>query len=142
MKPTKAAKAAPKKRKSLPETNVKKETPKKRSKFMAGAEESQEVSLSWVPKGKSWETDVSSVETILRDKDGNLYAYLNWRNGKKSKILIETCYEKCPQKVRRHTESIPNFIRLTCIFLSRCFNSMNSICKFPLGPPCSLNCPS
>lgn len=81
---------------------MKKETPKKRSKVTTGSEEESQAdtSVNWVPKGKSWEKDVTSVETILRDKDGGLYAYLNWRNAKKSKISIETCYEKCPQKVR------------------------------------------
>lgn len=100
----KPAKSGPKKRKSLPEPSAKKETPKKRNKLAApqsSEEESQaDNSHGWVPKGKNWETQVDSVETILRDKDGKLYSYLNWNNGKKSKIAIETCYERCPQKVR------------------------------------------
>jgi chromobox protein 1 len=98
----KPVKAGAKKRKSLPVEKKEKDVPKKRSKRTTVSEEDTQTNNShnWIPKGKSWESDVDSVETILRDKDGGLYSYLNWRNGKKSKISIETCYEKCPQKVR------------------------------------------
>ncbi|KAI9367036.1 hypothetical protein BJX61DRAFT_547884, partial [Aspergillus egyptiacus] len=51
----------------------------------------------WVPKSKSWEKEVKAVDTIVREKDGGLVAFLHWNNDKKSKVSIETCYEKCPR---------------------------------------------
>lgn len=54
----------------------------------------------WVPKSKNWEKDILKVDTIMRDPDtGSLMAYLHWNNGKKSRVSIEQCYEKCPMKV-------------------------------------------
>ncbi|PYH78174.1 hypothetical protein BO82DRAFT_405531 [Aspergillus uvarum CBS 121591] len=63
-------------------------------------------SSSWVPKGKSWEKEVDTVDTIFRDPStSQLLAILNWKNGKKSKVLIETCYERCPRKMLEFYES-------------------------------------
>lgn len=52
----------------------------------------------WMPKSKNWEKEVKVVDTIVRENDG-LVAYLHWNNDKKSKVSIETCYEKCPRKM-------------------------------------------
>ena len=102
VKPTKGAK----KRKSLgePKEKKEKETPaKKRNKVALGSgNDSEALSTDWVPKSKSWESEVNSVDTIQRDKDGKLFAYLVFNNGKKSKVSIHMCYEKCPLKVRRN----------------------------------------
>lgn len=55
---------------------------------------------NWVPKGKNWDKEVSAVDTIIRDPDnGGLYAFLLWNNGKRSRVSIDSCYEKCPMKV-------------------------------------------
>ncbi|OJJ45484.1 hypothetical protein ASPZODRAFT_144113 [Penicilliopsis zonata CBS 506.65] len=63
------------------------------------SDETEEVG-DWVPKGKSWEHEVVSVDTIIRDPDTkSLYAYLFWKNGKRSKVSIQTCYAKCPLQV-------------------------------------------
>ena len=53
----------------------------------------------WVPKGKSWENDVASVDTVSREPSGELFAFLVWKNGKKSKVSTEMCYRRCPLKV-------------------------------------------
>ncbi|KAL4792031.1 hypothetical protein BDV19DRAFT_281825 [Aspergillus venezuelensis] len=58
----------------------------------------------WVPKSKNWEKEVKAVDTIVRE-DGGLVAYLHWNNDKKSKVSIETCYEKCPRKMLQFYES-------------------------------------
>lgn len=55
--------------------------------------------LNWIPKGKSWENEVEEVDTILREPDSGLCAYLQWKNGKKSRVSLEACYDKCPKKV-------------------------------------------
>jgi chromobox protein 1 len=54
----------------------------------------------WVPKGKSWEREVAAIETIIRDPEtGGLVAFLQWENGRKSRVSVEQCYEKCPMRV-------------------------------------------
>lgn len=54
----------------------------------------------WVPKSNNWEKELQSVDTIMRDPETNgLYAFILWKNGKRSRVAIESCYEKCPRKV-------------------------------------------
>lgn len=73
---------------------------KRRRKSKAADTPEGDGAADWVPKGKSWENDISRVDTIIRDTDdGLLYAYLHWTNGKKSKVSLERCYQKCPMKV-------------------------------------------
>lgn len=57
----------------------------------------------WMPKSKNWEKEVKAVDTIVREGDG-LVAYLHWNNDKKSKVSIETCYERCPHKMLKFYE--------------------------------------
>jgi chromobox protein 1 len=64
--------------------------------------DAEENGTDWVPKGKSWDKDVLEVDTIVRDPENNgLYAWLVFTNGRKSRVTIEACYEKCPMKVCR-----------------------------------------
>ncbi|KKK12719.1 hypothetical protein AOCH_002993 [Aspergillus ochraceoroseus] len=98
-------KPQPKKRKPTPEKTEKSE-PKRRRKSRADtatetAEENQ--APDWAPKSKSWENEVKNVDTIVREGDG-LVAFLHWNNGKKSKVSIETCYERCPRKMLQFYE--------------------------------------
>lgn len=95
----------PRKRKSIGESKVtsQKAEPKKRRRSKgadAAAADGKDGDVpDWVPKTKSWENEVVEVDTILRDPDTTtLFAYLHWTNGKKSKVSIDTCYEKCPMK--------------------------------------------
>lgn len=56
----------------------------------------------WVPKTKSWEDAVESIDTIMRDPEdpkGPLFVYLNWTNGHKSRVSTEMANKRCPQKV-------------------------------------------
>ncbi|KAE8151206.1 hypothetical protein BDV25DRAFT_98645 [Aspergillus avenaceus] len=60
---------------------------------------------NWVPRSKNWENEVVTVDTIMRDPEtSGLIAYLHWTNGKKSKVSLETCYEKCPRKMLKFYE--------------------------------------
>jgi hypothetical protein len=100
-KPEKSAR----KRKSMnearaaPEKATQKKPRKSRGADSAEPEENEEVP-DWVPKSKNWEKDILKVDTIMRDAEtGSLMAYLHWNNGKKSRVSIEQCYEKCPMKV-------------------------------------------
>ncbi|KAL4804508.1 hypothetical protein BDV18DRAFT_143311 [Aspergillus unguis] len=111
-KPTKKRKSTGRPAKAAQEE---KPEPKKRRKSRANDEETatpevrkeeQEKNTpapNWVPKAKSWENEVKAVDTIVREGDG-LVAYLHWKNDKKSKVSIETCYDKCPRKMLKFYE--------------------------------------
>ncbi|KAJ6012545.1 hypothetical protein N7499_011785 [Penicillium canescens] len=92
--PTASSSAAePKRRKSHKETK----------KVESDADENI---TDWVPKGKSWDKEVQEVDTIVRDPENNgLYAWLVFNNGRKSRVTIEACYEKCPMKMLKFYES-------------------------------------
>lgn len=94
--------------KSVTPSAVSSTEPKRRRKS-AKAEETPAESESvvydenWIPKGNNWETELNQVDTIIRDSDsGGLYAFLLWNNGRRSRVSIESCYEKCPRKVSKH----------------------------------------
>ncbi|KOC15303.1 heterochromatin protein [Aspergillus flavus AF70] len=99
------------KRKSMtgPKQTTEKSEPKRRRKSRAEAatetpDEDDDLP-DWVPRSKNWENEVQSVDTILRDAEtSTLIAYLHWKNGKKSKVSLETCYEKCPRKMLKFYE--------------------------------------
>ncbi|EEQ92657.2 hypothetical protein RJZ56_003977 [Blastomyces dermatitidis] len=82
----------------------------KRSKTSRASEsnetpETENNVADWVPKTKNWDSQVKSIDTIMRDPPtGNLFVYLNWNNDKKAKVSIQQCYEKCPQKMLQFYE--------------------------------------
>ncbi|KAJ5650634.1 uncharacterized protein N7484_004357 [Penicillium longicatenatum] len=121
--PQTPAKAGPgRKRKSMGESKVapveapKSET-KRRRKSAAQTQASETPALTednsenedqtdWVPAGKNWDKELDAVDTIVRDPESQgLFVLLVWKNGKKSRVSIETCYEKCPQKMLKFYES-------------------------------------
>ncbi|KAF3491327.1 heterochromatin protein HP1 [Arthroderma uncinatum] len=60
----------------------------------------------WVPGiGKDWDKELDSVSTIIRDPETKvLFAFLEWKNGKKTKVSLNTCYERCPMKMLQFYE--------------------------------------
>jgi chromobox protein 1 len=59
----------------------------------------------WVPDKKDWEKELKAIDTIEREgKSGTLFVYLHWKNGRKSKVNIDQCYEKCPKAMLRFYE--------------------------------------
>lgn len=106
-------KPAPKKRKSLGEAKQSPKTaeqPKRQRKAKDASvpeqADDEEDAANWVPKSRSWENEVEEVDTIIREPETGLCAYLQWTNGKKSRVSIETCYEKCPKKVSAPTRVV------------------------------------
>ncbi|OOF99098.1 hypothetical protein ASPCADRAFT_204757 [Aspergillus carbonarius ITEM 5010] len=92
-----------KRRKSRAETAT--ETPDEEQADDKDGNESDGTS-TWMPKSRNWEGEVDSVETIIRQPGtSNLLAFLNWKNGKKSKVSIQLCYDKCPKKMLAFYES-------------------------------------
>lgn len=87
-----------KRRKSSPKATSKaSETP-------AEVDDESSEESNWVPKGKNWDKEIESVDTIIRDPDNQgLYAFLLWNNGKRSRVAIDSCYDNCPKKVSLFT---------------------------------------
>lgn len=105
-------KPRPRKRKSMtgPKQTPEKAEPKRRRKSRADnatetpGEDDTELP-EWVPRSKNWENEIQNIDTILREPGtSNLIAYLHWKNGKKSKVSLETCYDKCPKKMLKFYE--------------------------------------
>ena len=83
-------------------TSAKSAEPKKQRRPSSPSEQTDgKDNEHWVPsKGKNWENEVVMVETIMKnDKIGGLCGYVHWKNGRKSKVALEACKEKCPRKV-------------------------------------------
>lgn len=94
-----------KKRKSLgtAASSTPNQTPAKKARKSLGSTngtpDTEAGGPDWLPKSKNWDKEVHKVETIIRESNDNLYALLHWKNDKKSKVSIQQCYDKCPQKV-------------------------------------------
>ncbi|KAJ5506507.1 Chromo domain/shadow [Penicillium expansum] len=56
-------------------------------------------------EGKNWDKDVKEVDTIVREGDAGLMAWLEFNNGHKAKLSVQACYEKCPLKMLKFYES-------------------------------------
>lgn len=138
-----ASKAGPgRKRKSMGETkgtsaSAKATEQKRRRKSSVPATEepptetaeTDEDEMTWTPKGKDWGSQLEKVDTIIRDQDSKmLFAFLLWKNGKRSRVALDTCYDRCPKQVSSCVTIISPSGRL--ILGPRCFNSTRTICEF------------
>ncbi|EPS33934.1 hypothetical protein PDE_08896 [Penicillium oxalicum 114-2] len=71
-----------------------------------GGLEAEENDFSWTPKGKDWGSQLDRVDTIIRDQESkSLFAFLLWKNGRRSRVALETCYEKCPRQMLQFYEN-------------------------------------
>ncbi|KAM5436123.1 hypothetical protein McanCB21832_002944 [Microsporum canis] len=103
-KPTKKRKSLAEKASSTPDKPAKKG--RKVNSVNVGTpdrEASPEDLPDWVPTTDDWDNELQYISTISRDPDGDgLVVYLEWKNGRKSRASLQTCYERCPQKVRKY----------------------------------------
>lgn len=77
----------------------------KRVKKSNGDDDEDETKQWLPPPNKAWEDYVATVQTIERDaRDKELYAFLEWKNGKKTKVNIGQAYKKCPMKMLKFYE--------------------------------------
>lgn len=52
------------------------------------------------PKGNNWETQVKEIQTVERDeKTGDLFIFLEFKNGRKSRVKNGKIRTVCPQKL-------------------------------------------
>lgn len=91
------AKASPAPAASEAKRQRRKSIPKETSEQASPS--SEENGIQWLPKGKNWDKDVKEVDTIVREGDAGLMAWLEFNNGHKAKLSVQACYEKCPLKV-------------------------------------------
>ena len=73
----------------------------KRSKQEDSDEADEEAAFgAWEPKTNNWESDVSAITTVERDeKGGDLFIFVVFKNGKKSRIKNGKIRKTCPQKL-------------------------------------------
>lgn len=101
---TKKQKTAQKpERKSLPAKRARQSLP---DVSLVGTEAPEE---GWKPPEGSWENHIQSVETVEKDDDDNLWAYVIWNHRTPEGKFLRSrhpadkgersCYEKCPKKV-------------------------------------------
>ncbi|KAJ5467209.1 hypothetical protein N7475_004961 [Penicillium sp. IBT 31633x] len=77
----------------------------KETKVAQDSPSSEENGVEWLPKGKNWDKDVKAVDTIVREDDEGLMAWLEFNNGHRAKVALQACYEKCPLKMLKFYES-------------------------------------
>lgn len=87
----------------LRETTSSDDLPGSKRQKRNGAKDPEEVG-TWLPKGDQWEDQVEKVETIERNDAGTLMAYIQFKNGKRSKITMEMVYRYCPRPMLRFYE--------------------------------------
>lgn len=99
-KPTKKRKSLADKASSTPDKPTKRGRKPSSIKVGTSDQESSPENTDWAPPTGDWGKELSCISTVLRDPDGDgLVAYLEWKNGRKSRAPIQTCYERCPQMV-------------------------------------------
>ena len=67
-------------------------------------DEGDEGEGTWVPRDENWETQIVGVETLERDNNGQLIAYIVFTNGKKTKVSMDKVYRHCPRPMLRFYE--------------------------------------
>jgi chromobox protein 1 len=60
-------------------------------------EDTHEKTGRWTPKKENWESEITSIDTVERDREsGKLWVFIYFTNGKRSKIGMEMVYKHCP----------------------------------------------
>lgn len=54
---------------------------------------------NWLPKSSQWDAEVEKVDTVTKEDNDTLWALLLWKNGRRTRVSLQQCYQKCPQKV-------------------------------------------
>lgn len=58
-----------------------------------------------MPKTQDWEKYVESITHIERNTEtGQLVVFINWENGKKTKVSMDKVYQHCPRPMLRFYE--------------------------------------
>ncbi|QDS72294.1 hypothetical protein FKW77_007209 [Venturia effusa] len=73
-----------------------------------------DIEDDWKPPHGTWEnnvTDIDTIEEMFDEEAGQLlrFAYVMWDNGRKTRHVLETLNQKCPQKMLHYYESHLSF---------------------------------
>lgn len=69
------------------------------SRRKSGNADSQKEEPDWSPPSGSWEDSIINIDTMEIGEDGILYAYVVWKDQKRSQHPSAVVNMKCPQKV-------------------------------------------
>lgn len=58
----------------------------------------------WLPKEKLWDDHIDEIETIQRDENSTLTAFIRWKNGRRAKVGMDKVYKHCPVPMLRFYE--------------------------------------
>lgn len=60
---------------------------------------------TWLPKSEDWEQHVKLVTHIEKDPEtGQLVVFIEWKNGKKTKVSMAQVYQRCPRPMLKFYE--------------------------------------
>ncbi|OKL56351.1 hypothetical protein UA08_08533 [Talaromyces atroroseus] len=103
------------KRKSMTSAKATPDKPSTKKQKLSSKDETNGTDLSdadigqgipdWVHDKEHWGRDVVKVQTIENDETHGLVAYLNWTNGKTTKVSINLCYESIPMLMLKFYEA-------------------------------------
>ncbi|KAH0843899.1 hypothetical protein AYO21_10406 [Fonsecaea monophora] len=105
-RPTPSVKRAKSKQKlRTPASTVDRPAAKRRKRNTdAPANPAEEALGTWLPDKENWEDLVAKVETVERDEAGKLFAYIKFKNGKRSKVLMDLIADHCPKAMLKFYE--------------------------------------
>lgn len=90
---------AKKAKEDTPTLSMKKGTTASGGRRKSAKGESQKEEPDWNPPPGSWEESIINIDTMEIGEDGILYAYVVWKDQKRSQHPSAVVNMKCPQKV-------------------------------------------
>ncbi|KIV90315.1 hypothetical protein, variant [Exophiala mesophila] len=79
--------------------------PSKRQRKNGADRSTGEREETWTPSKEDWEPFVVRVDAVERGDDGQLLAYILFKNNKKTKVSMDKVYRHCPRPMLRFYEA-------------------------------------
>lgn len=67
-------------------------------------EDFSDTNGSWLPQVKDWEPYVREITHIEQKNPGVYYVFIHFKNGKKTKVPMQSIYDHCPRPMLRFYE--------------------------------------
>ncbi|KIX06063.1 uncharacterized protein Z518_04037 [Rhinocladiella mackenziei CBS 650.93] len=78
--------------------------PKRQKRTASKGARAPEELGTWVPAKEDWESFIVKVDTVERSESGQLMAYIDFKNGKKTKVSMDKVYRHCPRAMLKFYE--------------------------------------